>query len=101
MRDGQAVASTSWRSPLYAVRKSRRHGVQVMGGRPARGAPKALYLLFAIPYLAMMAVPSYDRLEPEMLGVPFFYWYQLVWIALGALVLLPAWLAERRRNGRR
>ena len=44
-------------------------------------------LLFAIPYIAMLWVPSYNRLEPELGGVPFFYWYQLLWILLGAAIV--------------
>ena len=44
-------------------------------------------LLFAIPYVAMLWVPSYNRLEPELGGVPFFYWYQLLWILLGAAIV--------------
>jgi hypothetical protein len=52
------------------------------------------YLLLLIPYVAMMWVPYYNRSAPEIAGIPFFYWYQLVWIVLGAVILLPAYLAE-------
>ena len=34
-------------------------------------------LLFLIPFVAMLWVPSYNRIEPELGGIPFFYWYQL------------------------
>ena len=54
------------------------------------------YLLLLIPYVAMLWVPYYNRIEPELAGVPFFYWYQLLWIVLGAAILLPAYLAESR-----
>jgi len=54
------------------------------------------YLLLLIPYAAMLWVPYYDRAEPILAGIPFFYWYQLLWIVLGAAVLLPAYLAESR-----
>ena len=32
----------------------------------------------------MLWVPFYNRVEPAMVGVPFFYWYQLCWIMIGA-----------------
>ena len=60
---------------------------------PRRWRPVNLLLL--LPFAAMLWVPSYNRIEPEFAGIPFFYWYQLLWIALGALVLLPAWWGSR------
>jgi Protein of unknown function (DUF3311) len=52
-------------------------------------------LLLLLPYLAMMWVPSYNRAAPEIAGIPFFYWYQLLWIPLGSLLLLVAYLLWR------
>ncbi|HVZ91859.1 MAG TPA: DUF3311 domain-containing protein [Rhizomicrobium sp.] len=56
------------------------------------------YALLAAPFVAMLAVPSYNRIDPQLAGVPFFYWYQLLWIGLGALLLALVRRAERRRN---
>ncbi|HEY1631110.1 MAG TPA: DUF3311 domain-containing protein [Rhizomicrobium sp.] len=56
---------------------------------------RAIYLLLLVPYLALAWVPLYDRALPDLAGIPFFYWYQLVWIPLGALLLLPIYLFER------
>jgi Protein of unknown function (DUF3311) len=50
---------------------------------------RLVHLLLLVPYVAMAWVPFYNRVEPELAGIPFFYWYQLLWIALGALILLP------------
>ena len=61
---------------------------------PKRGFRLA-WLLLLIPYVAMMWVPSYNRIEPEIAGIPFFYWYQMLWIVIGALILLPVWFGER------
>ena len=64
--------------------------------KPARKRRLSLaWLLLLIPYAAMMFVPSYNRIQPELAGIPFFYWYQLLWIVIGALILLPVWLGER------
>ncbi len=54
------------------------------------------YLLLLLPFAAMMWVPFYNRMEPQLAGIPFFYWYQLLWIVLGALILLPVYFAERK-----
>ena len=54
-------------------------------------------LLFLIPCLMILWVPSYNRIEPTLLGVPFFYWYQLAWILIGAAVVGVVYLSEKRR----
>jgi len=54
------------------------------------------YLLLLVPFAAMLWVPFYNQAEPSLAGIPFFYWYQLVWIVLGALILLPAFLGDRK-----
>ncbi len=42
------------------------------------------YLLLLVPYIASLWVPFYNTAEPSFIGMPFFYWYQLLWILLGA-----------------
>jgi uncharacterized membrane protein YhdT len=53
-------------------------------------------LLLAVPFLVVLWVPSYNRIEPQLGGIPFFYWYQLAWILLGAVFVLIAYAIERR-----
>lgn len=65
---------------------------------PDRKPASVLRLLLLVPYLAVLWVPSYNRADPAIAGIPFFYWYQMLWIALGAAVLLPAYFAEERNR---
>jgi Protein of unknown function (DUF3311) len=44
------------------------------------------YLLFLIQFLAVLWPPFYNTLEPSWAGVPFFYWYQLGWVIIGAIL---------------
>ena len=53
-------------------------------------------LLLLLPILAMLWVSSYNRTEPMLGGVPFFYWYQLLWILIGAVLVLIVYLIELR-----
>ena len=53
-------------------------------------------LILAIPFLAVLWVPSYNTIEPELGGIPFFYWYQLAWILLGAGLVLIVYLIETK-----
>jgi hypothetical protein len=41
-------------------------------------------------------VPSYNRIEPALGGVPFFYWYQLAWILIGAVIVFLVFMIETR-----
>ena len=54
-----------------------------------------LRLLVLIPFIALAWVPWYNRVEPTLAGIPFFYWYQLSWIVIGAALLGIVYLAER------
>ena len=42
--------------------------------------------LLVLPWIAMVWVPSYNRIEPQWLGFPFFYWYQLLWVLVSAVI---------------
>ncbi len=52
-------------------------------------------LLLILPFIAMLWVSSYDRVEPMIAGIPFFYWYQLGWVIFGALIIGFIYLVER------
>ncbi|HEX5321417.1 MAG TPA: DUF3311 domain-containing protein [Stellaceae bacterium] len=64
----------------------------------SRSHSRLWYWLLAIPYVAMIWVPSYNTKTPEWGGVPFFYWYQLLWIFIGAALTLVVYFATRDRN---
>ncbi len=53
------------------------------------------YWLLLVPCLAVVCVPSFNRLEPAWFGIPFFYWYQLLWIPLSAVVISVVYIASR------
>jgi hypothetical protein len=39
-------------------------------------------LLLVLPFVALLWVPFYNALEPTLWGIPFFYWYQFLWVIL-------------------
>nr|WP_294552096.1 DUF3311 domain-containing protein [uncultured Rhodopila sp.] len=51
-------------------------------------------ILFILPFIAMMWVSSYNRVDPVLFGFPFFYWYQLLWIVLAAAIAGIVYKAE-------
>ena len=50
-----------------------------------RGGWSWWYLLFILQYIAVLWPPFYNKAEPAFIGIPFFYWYQLLWVIIGAV----------------
>jgi hypothetical protein len=57
------------------------------GHDPKRRAGASwLWLLLLIPYIGLLWVPFYNHVEPKLFGFPFFYWYQLLWVPISAVL---------------
>ena len=68
-----------------------------MDGKQKNGGFRWVYLLLIVPFIALLWVPLYNRPLPELAGIPFFYWYQLVWVPLTAAILYVAYVADGRQ----
>ena len=51
-----------------------------------------IWAVLAIPYLGLLFPPFYNLREPALFGFPFFYWYQLAWVPVAALLI---WICYR------
>ncbi len=54
------------------------------------------YLLLTIPCLLALWAPLYNRIDPQLLGIPFFYWSQLLLIPVSAVGIYLADRGARR-----
>jgi hypothetical protein len=52
-------------------------------------------LLLLLPFIATIWVAFYNSAQPEVGGVPFFYWYQLLWVVISAIMIGVVYLLER------
>jgi len=43
------------------------------------------YIYLVAPGLVALATPLYNRVDPQIFGMPFFYWFQLVLVPVSAL----------------
>ncbi len=58
-------------------------------------------ILLLIPFLAYMDLGSFDKVTPELYGVPFYYWYQTVWLVISAILfVIAALLINSVRGGK-
>lgn len=53
-------------------------------------------LALLVPIVAMLWVSSYDKSDPAVAGMPFFYWYQLLWVPVSAVFTVAAYLLISR-----
>jgi len=67
-----------------------------MADQPRRRRRFRAYHLLLLPPFALLWVPFYDRIEPVLYGIPFFYWYQLAWIAITVVLVLVVYRLDRR-----
>lgn len=53
-----------------------------------------LRLLLLLPFLALIYPPLYNSRDPVVFGIPFFYWYQLAWIIITAIIMAIVYFTE-------
>jgi hypothetical protein len=46
--------------------------------------------LLLSPCLLALWVPLYNSIEPSLIGIPFFYWFQLLLVPVSALAIFAA-----------
>jgi len=44
------------------------------------------YLLFLVEFVIVLWPPFYNKLEPTLIGIPFFYWYQLLCVIISVVI---------------
>jgi hypothetical protein len=69
---------------------------QPSGTRPRTARWTAVAVLLLLGVVGTLIVPVYARSEPKWGPFPFFYWYQLAWIPLVAVLSTIAYLLVRR-----
>lgn len=68
--------------------------------RDAPGTYLLVAVLLLVTAVALLAVPTYAHLTPSLGGIPFFYWYTLLWLVLNALLQTAAYLVLARAGRR-
>ena len=69
--------------------------------RPQREQRTGLYWLFLIPMAATLLRWIFNSRSPALIGIPFFYWYQLLWVPLSVIVTGIVYHRTRRRDHER
>lgn len=85
--DDLAALQIASKSPLPAERL-----------RPRAGDHSRWHWMLVVAVVIPLLTPLYNRVEPRLFGLPFFYWSQMAFIGLAAGVTTAVYQATKRRR---
>jgi hypothetical protein len=68
-------------------------GDGVVARSPARR--RVWYLLLIVPMIGTLIPPIYNTKNPTLIGIPFFYWYLMLWVPVTVVCLGIVYRATR------
>jgi hypothetical protein len=51
------------------------------------------YLLLLVQFIFLLWPAYYNKVEPSLGGIPFFYWYQMLWVIISAILIAIVYFA--------
>src|ERR1700722_18731606 len=79
-----ATAAPIFDNQIYLRKRRRGAATDPPGGNAMK------YLLLLIPCVVALWVPLFNSVGPELFGIPFFYWFQLLLVPVSALAIFAA-----------
>ena len=62
-----------------------------------KGRSSAWYLLLLVPFIGVLIPGFYNSMTPAWAGMPYFYWYQLLWVLIASVLTGVVYLVTRAR----
>ena len=81
--------------PGLAARPVIQESSRTMKGAQKKNKASWWYLLFVVQVLVILWPPLYNKAEPTLIGLPFFYWFQLLWVIVSAVFTAVVYWATR------
>jgi Protein of unknown function (DUF3311) len=92
-----AIFFLDWRHARAIVSRESRNeivlGKKTMDPQAEKRGWSWWYLLFVLQFVAVLWPAFYNTVEPSWAGIPFFYWYQMLWVAIGAVLTAIVYFA--------
>jgi hypothetical protein len=64
----------------------------------SRSKPRSLWTwILVLPLIGLLFPAFYARATPELFGFPFFYWYQIAWILITAVITAVAYFVSESK----
>ena len=62
---------------------------------PRHEVNRGWYWLLLVPLVGTLIPTIYNSADPTFIGIPFFYWYQMLWVPLSVLCTLIVYRKTR------
>lgn len=66
-------------------------------GRRVSGVLTSPWNLLLLVPLLMLITPWYNRTDPKLIGLPFFYWFQFLFVIVGVVSVWIVYAATRHK----
>jgi hypothetical protein len=66
----------------------------LQAGRRSGGA-SWWWLILVLPFIGTLFPGMYNSMTPALGGLPFFYWYQLLWVVISSALIALVWAVSR------
>jgi len=63
-----------------------------------RQGGRAWHWLLLVPAVVPLLVPLYNKLEPALFGLPFFYWFQMAFVGITVAIVTLVYQATRKKR---
>jgi hypothetical protein len=70
------------------------------GPRKTNRAGTWARILLIVPFIALLFPTLYAHADPRLAGIPFFIWYQFLWVILGVGITGLVYALNRDESGR-
>ncbi len=70
-----------------------------VGAPPQRRRARWWLVLLLVPFVALLYPPFYASVTPRLGGIPFFIWYQFLWVVIGVAITGVVYALDRLREG--
>ena len=68
---------------------------RAVGRAPVNERNKGWYWLFLLPFFGAFFPWIYNTNDPEFIGIPFFYWYQMLWVPLTVILTVIVYIQTK------
>lgn len=69
-----------------------------MDNQRRKGIHPAWYILLLIPFIGTLIPSFYASVKPELWGFPYFYWYQILWIFISAILTFIVYSIDKKKS---
>ncbi len=71
--------------------------MKMEGKKLNNGEKVAITILILIPFIVYFLYPTYNKVEPRLGGLSFFYWYQTLWLVISSVLFgIAAYIWNKR-----